>query len=119
MNNTPYDQLPDAEIVSLRKQVRELEQKLAQAQSVLREHDLLDEKSHISDEENVAVKQISLIKELSDKGIPLQLEDIKQFEILVKTLLSIRGKTIPVENTKKKEEKVDVAKLLKFVEDSK
>lgn len=115
--STPYDELPDLEVVSLRRLVKELEAKLAQAQAVLRENDLLDAtNAPVSDEESVAVKQIALIKELSDKGIPLQLEDIKQFEILVKTLLAIRGKSIP-EEKKKKEEKPDIAKLLKIAGD--
>lgn len=119
MSNTPYDEtFPDLEVLSLRKKVQELEQKLNQAQAVLRENDLLDAKSHVSNEEAIAIKQISLIKELSDKGVPLQLEDIKQFEILVKTLLAIRGKAIPDDKAKKKVEKPDIAKLLKFVEDT-
>lgn len=106
------DNFPDLEVLSLRKKVQELEQKLNQAQAVLRENDLLDAKTNISDEEAIAIKQIAQIKELSDKGIPLQLEDIKTFEILVKTLLAIRGKSIPAEKPKKKEEKPDIAKLL-------
>lgn len=117
MSIDDYEKFPDLEIVSLRKQIKELEQKLAQAQAVLREHDLLDAKSHISPEEQVCVAQIAKYKELSDKSVPFQVEDVKNFEILVKTLLAIRGKAAPVEEKKKKkEEKPDVAKLLKIAE---
>lgn len=119
-NNPPYSEFPDLEVVSLRRRVQELELQLAQAQAVLRENDLLDAKAApISDEEAIALKQISQLKELSDKGIPLQLEDIKVFEILVKCLLAIRGKA-PVDDgtkKKKKEEKPDIAKLLKIAGD--
>lgn len=107
-----YNNFPDLEVVDLRRKIQELEQKLSNAEAVLRENDLLDAKSFVSNEEAVAIKQIALIKELSDKGVPLQLEDIKQFEILVKVLLAIRGKAIPEEKTKKKEDKPDIAKLL-------
>lgn len=116
--NPPYAEFPDLEVVSLRKQVKELEAKLAQAQAVLREHDLLDAKSHISDEELVCVAQIAKYKELSDKNVPLELEDVKQFEILVKCLLSIRNKSAPVEIKKKqKEDKPDIKKLLAIAGD--
>lgn len=115
-----YDQFPDLEVIELRKRLRELEQKLAQAQAVLRENDLLDAKSHISDEEQVCIDQIAKYRELSDKKIPFQPDDVKMFEILVKTLLAIRGKSIApaAEKKKKKEEKVDVAKLLKIAQGS-
>lgn len=115
---TPYDEFPDLEVLALRKQVKELELKLAQAQAVLREHDLLDVKAVISDEESICTAQIAKYKELSDKNIPFQLEDVKNFEILVKTLLAIRGKSVPVEKPKKKEEKPDIAKLLKIAQGS-
>lgn len=110
-----YDEnFPDLEVVALRKRLRELEQRLSEAHAVLRDNDLLDAKSTISDEESVCVAQIAKYKELSDKNIPFQPDDVKLFEILVKTLLSIRGKTVVEPKAKKKEEKPDVAKLLKI-----
>ncbi len=117
---TPYDEIPDLEVVSLRKRVQELEKKLGQAQAVLRDNDLLDEQlTHISDEEVIVIAQIAKLRELSDKDIPFQLEDVKVLEILVKCLLSIRGKSVPVEGGKKKKsENVDVAKLLKIAQGS-
>lgn len=117
--NTPYDQFPDLEVVALREKLQQLEVKLAQAQAVLRDHDLLDHKANISDEELIITKQIGKLRELSDKNIPLQLEDIKILEILVKTLLAIRGKAVPVEKDKKKDAKPDIAKLLKIAGDKK
>lgn len=118
--STPYDDFPDLEVVALRKQIKELESKLTQAQAVLRENDLLDAKSHISPEESIIVSQIGKLKELDDKNIPFQIEDVKVLEILVKCLIAVRAKSPIVDDKKKKkEEKVDVAKLLKFVEESK
>lgn len=117
--NTPYDDFPDLEVVSLRKQIKELESKLAQAQAVLRENDLLDAKSHVSDEEHICIAQIAKYKELSDKNIPFEIEDSKNFEILVKCLLAIRGKTIIEAKPKKKEDKVDIAKLLHIAQGGK
>lgn len=115
--NTPYDDFPDLEVVSLRKQVKELESKLAQAQAVLRENDLLDAKSAIiSDEEVIVTAQIAKLRELSDKNIPFQIEDVKVLEILVKCLLAIRGKTVVEEKPKKKEAKPDVSKLLRIAQ---
>lgn len=116
--NYDDESFPDLEVVRLRRRIQELEQSLANAQSVLREHDLLDAKSHVSDEEEITTKQISKLRELSDKGVPFQIEDVKVLEILVKTLLSIRGKAMPIEKPKKKEEKVDIGKLLKIAQGS-
>lgn len=112
-NKTPYDEIPDLEIVTLRKRIQELESRLSQAQAVLRENDLLDEKSYVSAEEGICISQIAKYEELDQKNIPFQLEDVKTFEILVKCLLAIRGKSAPVE-AKKKETKVDIQNLLKI-----
>lgn len=118
--STPYDELPDLEVVSLRRLVKELEAKLAQAQAILRDNDLLDEKTSIaSDEEVIIVAQISKLRELSDKNIPFTVEDVKILEILVKCLNMVRGKAPAEEKPKKKGAKQDVAKLLQFVEESK
>lgn len=119
MSTDNFDTFPDLEVLSLRRKVQELEAKLEQAQAVLREHDLLDAKANISDEEIITTKQIAKLRELSDKNIPFQLEDVKVLEILVKTLLSIRGKSVPVEQkTRKKEAAPDIAKLLKIAQGS-
>ena len=117
MSTDNFDTFPDLEVLSLRRKVQELEAKLEQAQAVLREHDLLDAKANISDEEAICVAQIAKYRELSDKKIPFQMEDTKNFEILVKCLLAIRGKTITEPKSKKKEDKPDIAKLLKIAGD--
>jgi hypothetical protein len=113
-----YSQFPDLEVIDLRKRVRELEQQLELARAVLREHDLLDAKAVISDEEAIITKQISKFRELSDKNIPFQNDDFKNLDILVKALLAIRGKAAPPveKKPKKKEEKADVAKLLRIAQ---
>jgi hypothetical protein len=116
--SNPYETFPDLEIIELRKRVRELEQQLAQAQAVLRENDLLDEKVSISEEEQIITRQISKFKELSDKNIPFQNDDYKNLDILIKALLAIRGKAVPVvKEKKKKKEKPDLAKLLKIAQE--
>lgn len=118
-NKTPYESFPDLEIIELRKRVRELEQQLSQAQAVLRENGLEDVKTVISDEEAIITRQIAKFKELSDKNVQFNNDDYKNLDILVKGLLAIRGKAAPVEKkAKKKEEKHDVAKLLKIAQGS-
>lgn len=113
MDNFP--EIADLEVLELRKKVKELEAKLAERERVLEEHDLLDKKSRISDEEAICVAQIAKLRELSDKNIPFQVEDIKNLEVLVKTLQVARGKSLPVEEKKpKKEVKVDIGKLLEL-----
>jgi len=110
-----YEDLPDLEIVSLRKQIKELESKLVQAYAVLRENDLLDEKSHISDVEELCVRELGKFNELSIKGIGLSLEDIRNIDILHKNLLLARGKVVVEDKDKnKKKEKPDIAKLLRI-----
>ena len=120
-DQNPYEKFPDLEIIELRKRVRELEASLAEAKAVLRDNGLEEAKSVVSDEEAVCIRQIAKYKELSDKNVPFQPDDVKMFETLVKTLLAIRGKVIaPVqEKKKKKEEKPELEKLLSIVGDKK
>lgn len=113
-NNFP--EIDDLEVLKLRKQLMELNVKLQEYERILKENGLIDKLSTISNEEKICHQQIAKLAEQSEKGIPLPLEDIKVLEILVKTLAVARGK-VPVETekkTKKKEEKPDVAKLLKL-----
>jgi hypothetical protein len=51
-----------------------------------------DDNIDISDEEIIAVKQLQLLKQISDGDDPLSTSDIKNFDILVKNLRLIRGK---------------------------
>jgi hypothetical protein len=87
----------------------------------LNENNLLDKVTLESNEEIIAITQIGKLKDLSDKGVPFTIEEVKIYEILVKTLLAIRGK-IPVEEKKKgkgKNHKVDVSGLMAIVGDKK
>ncbi|MBW3545205.1 MAG: hypothetical protein KY428_06330 [Bacteroidetes bacterium] len=120
MSDNPYESFPDLEIIELRKKVRELESSLAQAQAILRENDLLDAKATISDEEQIALRLISKFKELTDKNIPWENDDYKNYDITVKALLAIRGKSVPdpSKKPKKKEEAPDITKLLKIAQGS-
>lgn len=116
MNDFP--EVADLEVLELRKKVKELEQKLSQYERQLKEAGLLEKASTISAEESICIAQIDKLKELSDKGVPFQTEDVKNLEVLVKTLQLARGKA-PVEEkkAKKKEDKPDIGKLLKIAEE--
>jgi hypothetical protein len=110
--------LPDLEVLRLRQEVAELKRQLELAQAVLEENGLADSKpKDISTEEKICLKQIELLGQVSEKGLPFATEDFKNLETVVKTLLSIRGKPIPEEkkSKKKKEEEPDIAKLLSIV----
>lgn len=112
MSDTKYlpdlqKEIPDLEIVKLRKEVAELKKKIGTLQDILKENGIeeVEGSSHISDEELVCQQQIAKFKELSDKGIPFAAEDTKNFEVFVKTLLAIRGKTIGTDEKKSKKKK--------------
>lgn len=110
--------LPDLEVLRLRSEVATLKKQLDEANKVLEENDLAESKPKaISSEETICIEQIELLSQLSAKGMPFQMEDIKSLEILVKTLLAIRGKTPMVEDSskKKKKEPTKVADLLAIV----
>jgi hypothetical protein len=114
------DALPDLEVLKLRKENLELKKQLEEAQKILEENGLGEVgPKQVSDEELICTKQIGLLKQLSDKGIPFANEDVKNLEILVKTLLAIRGKTIVIEDGKKKKKVAEpnIAELLKIVKE--
>lgn len=112
-----FPEVADLEVLELRKKVKELEQKLSQYERQLKEAGLLERTSKVSDEEQICIDQIAQLRELSDKKVPFQTEDVKNLEVLVKTLQMARGKA-PVEEkkAKKKEDKPDIGKLLKIIE---
>lgn len=110
MNDFP--EIADLEVLELRKKVKELEAKLAERERVLEEHDLLDKKSTVSMEEEICVRELERYNMLSKQG-GLQTEDVKNVEVLVKTLYLAKGKTPPPETkAKKKQENTDIGKLL-------
>jgi hypothetical protein len=109
-----FPEVADLEVLELRKKIKELEAKLAESERLLQENGI-SKRTTISPEEQICIDQIGKLKELSDKGIPFQTEDVKNLEVLVKTLQLARGKSLPVEDKKsKKEEKQDLAKLLQI-----
>ena len=113
-----FPEIEDLEILKLRKELMELKAKLTEYESILNENGLLGKVTTETDEIRICRQQIAKLAEISDKGIPMQLEDIKVLEILVKTLQIAKGKA-PVETKekpKKKEDKPDVAKLLKIAQ---
>lgn len=127
MSDTKYladleDKLPDLEVVRLRQENAALRKQLEIAQEVLKENGLEEiVPTPMTVHERICHQQISKLAELSDKGLPFVIEDIKSLEILVKTLLAIQGKIIPAEDKKKSKKKteVQVADLLAIVRDSK
>ena len=105
----------DMENKKLRTENLELRTKVQKYEKILQDNGLLEKLSQISDEESILVTQIAKLKEVNDKGIPFQIEDIKCLEILVKTLQIARGKVPVIEEKKKKPaEKIDIGKLLKI-----
>lgn len=107
----------DLELLRTRKELLELKAKAERYEQILKENDLLDSVPTTSDTEILCVKQLAKYREVVDKGIPLTMEDTKIIDLLHKNLLLARGKSVPAEDgrtKKKKEEKVDVAKLLQL-----
>lgn len=127
MSDVKYDidreeKLPDLEVLRLRQELVEARKQLEAAQAVLEENGLSDAKpKEMTPHEKICHQQISKLAELSNKGIPFTIEDIKALEILVKTLLAIQGKGISEEvvNAKKKKNKApSVADLLSIVKNN-
>lgn len=108
-----FPEIADLEVVELRKKVKELEQKLAEADKALQEHGLAPVKP--SEAEQICIRELERYNELSKKS-SLLTEDVRNVEILVKTLQLARGKVPVEEKKKKKEEKPDIGKLLKLAE---
>jgi len=108
-----YPELDSLEIERLKKRVAELEIELAKAQEILKENDLLEEVSIISDAEAICANEINKLKIASDNGI-LTLEDVKILDILHKNLLLARGKPVEEKKDKKRGAK-SVAELLSIV----
>ena len=109
-----YPELDSIEIQKLKKRISELEIELSKAQKVLKENDLLENTSQVSECEAICANEIHKLKVASDNGI-LTLEDIKILDILHKNLLLAQGR--PVEEKKdNKKRKKSVAELLSIVE---
>jgi hypothetical protein len=108
-----FPELDNLELEKLKKQVRELSLQIEKYKALLKENDVdLEEQPSISNEELICVAEIAKLKEMSDKG-GLMIEDVKILEILVKTLLSVRGKA--PEPEKKKAGARTVGELLSIV----
>lgn len=108
-----YSELDSLEIERLKKKIIELELTLAKAQSILKDNDLGEETSKISDTEAICASEIHKLKVASDNGI-LTLEDIKILDLLHKNLLLARGGPVEEKKDKKKGAK-SVTELLSIV----
>lgn len=126
MSDTKYlpdleKELPDLEVVRLRQENALLKKQLDSARELLKEHGLEDVvPKNIEPAELICIKQIGLLQQISDKGLPFATEDVKNLETLVKTLLAIRGKS-PLEAEKpkaKKNPETKVADLLAIVKNT-
>jgi hypothetical protein len=109
-----YPELDNLEIKQLKKKVAELEIELAKAQTILKENDLLEKASQVSDCEAICANEIHKLRVASDNGI-LTLEDVKVLDILHKNLLLAQGRPVEEKKDKKKGAK-SVAELLSIVE---
>jgi hypothetical protein len=109
-----YPELDSIEIKQLKKKVAELEIELAKAQAVLKENDLIESVSQISETEAICTNEIHKLKVASDNGI-LTLEDIKILDILHKNLLLAQGRPVEEKKDKKRGTK-SVAELLSIVD---
>lgn len=117
MDKDKFPELDSLELSSLRKKLLELKSKIDKYESVLKENDLLDSVPTASDAELICVRELQRYNELSAKNIPLSMEDVKIIDLLNKNLLLCKGKVpVVVEKKTKKEEKQDVATLLKIAE---
>lgn len=116
INFPELEQSSDLELLRTRKELAEMKVKVARYEEILRENELLDSVPVTSDTESLCVRELQRYNELSAKKVPLSLEDIKVIDLLHKNLLMARGKAVPVEKKTKKEEKVDIGKLLKLAE---
>jgi hypothetical protein len=115
MNDKPeFPEIADLEIIGLRQKVRELEAENAKFKQILKDHRLLDGVQAITDAEIIAVSGLLHLKEIQKRG-PLQLEDIKIYDLLHKNILMAQGKKVPEEKEKKsKDKQPDVGNLLKM-----
>jgi hypothetical protein len=109
-----YPELDSLEIQKLKKRMAELELELAKAEKILKQHDLLEKTSQVSDTEAICASEIKKLKVASDNGI-LTLEDIKILDLLHKNLLLAQGRPIEDKKDKKKGAK-SVAELLSIVD---
>ena len=109
-----YIELDILEIERLKKKVAELELELAKARAVLKNNDLEEELTTVSEAEAICANEIHKLKVASDNGI-LTLEDVKILDILHKNLLLARGRPVEEKKDKKKGAK-SVAELLSIVD---
>jgi 16S rRNA C1402 (ribose-2'-O) methylase RsmI len=112
------EETSDLELLRTRKDLVELKAKLAQYEAILSENDLLEDAPKlISDTEIICTRELARYNELSQKGAGLTLEDVKIVDLLTKNLLLAQGKApVVVEKKTKKEDKQDLATLLKIAE---
>jgi hypothetical protein len=112
-----FPEVADLELEKLRQEITTLKEQLVKAEEILKKNNLIEKVSAVSDAEQIALDQISRLKRISDSGLTFDIETMKIFEIVVKTLMLARGKAPPPEEKKKKEpQNTDIGKLLKIAE---
>lgn len=107
---------PDLELERLKKELAECKAKVQKYERILQEHELMDAVPSITVAEEICLSQLEKYNDACKKGAVLTLEETKIVDFMVKNLLLARGKQVPVEDKrkKKKEEPVDIAKLLQI-----
>lgn len=111
--------IPDLEVLKLRKENLALKRQLEEAQAILEENGLSEvAPKEIQPAEIICHQQIAKLAELSNKGLPFSMEEVKELEILVKTLLALQGKTVAEEKKPRKKDQNSVAELLSIVKNA-
>lgn len=108
--------LYEIELNLVKERLLKIESENAKLKQIIKDNDLEDELGEdvsISNEEHICVREISRLKELSDKALFTQ-DDAKTLETLYKVLRTIRGLAPAKE---KKTKTADVAELFKIVEE--
>jgi hypothetical protein len=109
-----FPEVADLELEKLRQEITALKEKLIKSEELLKKHNIIESVSIVSDAEQIALDQLTRLKRVSDSGLTFDMETVKIFEIVVKTLMLAKGKTPPPEDKKKKEPVKDIGKLLEL-----
>ena len=115
MDKQDFPEIDQLELERVKRELAEAKSRIEKYEQILQEHDLLEVVPSVSDSEIICINQIEKYRKACQDGAVLTLEEVKIVEIMIRSLILVRGKSIPEDKKKgKKEEKIDVAKLLQI-----